>query len=202
MFGSYCTPPTVQFGGSVCAIGAAGIGHSPPTESAWSLERYGQNVTASESEMPTGQLASGDRVAVDRVLRDRRVEGGRARAGDVRPDRRAGRRQRDRAGAQAPVVVLGGDRRRRVAVVPSSVVLRTPNALSAMLLLVIVDARRADEAHAAAEVEVLVVLGVVAERVRVVVRRRGEHARRPAHRRRARGWTRRCRRTSAPTRRR
>src|ERR1700758_2388107 len=58
MFGSYCTPPIVQFAGSVCAIGAAGIGHSPPTESAWSLERYGQNVTASESETPTGQLVS------------------------------------------------------------------------------------------------------------------------------------------------
>src|SRR3954452_13052911 len=58
MFGSYCTPPTVQFGGSVCAIGAAAIGHSPPSVSAWSLERYGQHVTASESETPRGQFES------------------------------------------------------------------------------------------------------------------------------------------------
>src|SRR2546423_10139285 len=58
MFGSNCTGPEVQFGGSVCAIGAAGIGHSPPTVSDWVLERYGQNVTESESMIPDGQFAS------------------------------------------------------------------------------------------------------------------------------------------------
>ena len=58
MFGSSCTEPVVQFGGSVCAIGASGIGHSPPTVSDCVLARYGQNVTASESMTPAGQLAS------------------------------------------------------------------------------------------------------------------------------------------------
>src|SRR2546429_6981647 len=58
MFGSNCTGPEVQFGGSVCAIGTAGIGHSPPTVSDWVLERYGQNVTESESMIPDGQFAS------------------------------------------------------------------------------------------------------------------------------------------------
>src|SRR5689334_23569933 len=58
MFGSSPTVPEVQFGGSACAIGACWIGHSPPTESDCVLERYGQNVTESESETPVGQLAS------------------------------------------------------------------------------------------------------------------------------------------------
>src|SRR4051794_22803324 len=58
MFGSNCTVPEVQFGGSVCAIGAAGIGHSPPTVSDCVLERYGQKVTLSESDTPDGQFAS------------------------------------------------------------------------------------------------------------------------------------------------
>src|SRR5580765_3895662 len=58
MFGSSCTEPEVQLGGSVCAIGASGIGHSPPTVSDCVLERYGQNVTESESVTPAGQLAS------------------------------------------------------------------------------------------------------------------------------------------------
>src|SRR6476619_6062659 len=58
MFGSSCTEPVVQFGGSVWAIGASGIGHSPPTVSDCVLERYGQNETASELMTPAGQLAS------------------------------------------------------------------------------------------------------------------------------------------------
>src|SRR6478735_10631398 len=58
MFVSSCTGPEVQFGGSAGAIGASGIGHSPPTVSDCVLARYGQNVTESESMMPAGQLAS------------------------------------------------------------------------------------------------------------------------------------------------
>ena len=49
----------MQFGGSVCAIGACGIGHSPPTVSDCVLARYGQNVTEAESMTPAGQFASG-----------------------------------------------------------------------------------------------------------------------------------------------
>ena len=45
------------FDGSSIATGASGIGYSPPTVSAWLFERYGQNVTAFESETPAGQLA-------------------------------------------------------------------------------------------------------------------------------------------------
>src|SRR6476646_905926 len=59
MFGSYATGPLVQGAGSVCAIGACGIGCSPPTESDCVLERYGQNCTESEFETPAGQAASG-----------------------------------------------------------------------------------------------------------------------------------------------
>src|SRR6476661_10122891 len=58
MFGSSWTAPVVQLGGSAGAIGASGIGHSPPTVSDCVLARYGQNVTESESMMPAGQLAS------------------------------------------------------------------------------------------------------------------------------------------------
>ena len=57
MFGSNWTPFDVQFGGSSIATGASGIGYSPPSVSDWTLERYGQNVTAFESETPAGQLA-------------------------------------------------------------------------------------------------------------------------------------------------
>ena len=49
----------MQLAGSVCAIGASGIGHSPPTVSDCVLARYGQNVTESESMTPAGQFASG-----------------------------------------------------------------------------------------------------------------------------------------------
>src|SRR6478672_10864211 len=58
MFASNWTPE-VQFGGSVCAIGACGIGHSPPTVSDCVLARYGQNMTESEFMTPAGQFASG-----------------------------------------------------------------------------------------------------------------------------------------------
>src|SRR5262245_16161251 len=56
MFGSSCMP-LVQSPGSTGAIGASAIGYSPPTWSDCVLERYGQNVTASESEMPAGHAA-------------------------------------------------------------------------------------------------------------------------------------------------
>src|SRR5215470_12687524 len=57
MFGSSWTP-LVQPVGSVAGPGASGIGSSPLTESAWSLLRYGQNVTAVESCTPDGQAES------------------------------------------------------------------------------------------------------------------------------------------------
>src|SRR6266542_1377911 len=56
MFGSY-SGPLVQFDGGFAAPGAVGIGSSPATESAWSLLRYGQNVTAEEST-PVGHAGS------------------------------------------------------------------------------------------------------------------------------------------------
>src|SRR6266705_3029273 len=56
MFGSY-SGPLVQFDGCFAAPGAVGIGNSPATESAWSLLRYGQNVTADEST-PVGHAGS------------------------------------------------------------------------------------------------------------------------------------------------
>src|SRR4051812_6088880 len=58
MFGSSCVP-LVQDAGSVVAIGACAIGCSPPNWSDCVLERYGQNVTALESDTPAGQFASG-----------------------------------------------------------------------------------------------------------------------------------------------
>ncbi len=71
-------------------------------------------------------------------------------------------------GAETGVAAFG--------VTPSSVVLRTPNALSVMLRPRDRRRGRAYEAHRGAEAQVLIVLGVVAERVRVVVRRRCEDA--------------------------
>ncbi len=61
-------------------------------------------------------------------------------------------------------------------VVPSLVVLRTPKRVVGDVA--VGDARRRgpDESHAGGQPEVLVVLGVIAERVRVVVRRRRENA--------------------------
>src|SRR5690348_7338992 len=57
MFGSSWTP-FVQPVGPVAVPGASGIGSSPFTESAWSLSRYGQKVTAVESDTPDGQAES------------------------------------------------------------------------------------------------------------------------------------------------
>src|SRR5215470_12134712 len=57
MFGSSPTPPGQPFG-SLAGPGASGIGSSPLTESAWSLLRYGQNVTAAESCTPVGHAGS------------------------------------------------------------------------------------------------------------------------------------------------
>src|SRR3954453_11489035 len=140
MFGSYCTPPTVQFGGSVCAIGEAAIGHSPPSVSAWSLERYGQNVTASESETPRGQFVSatglpltgfsgigGVNVVAEGLAMFGQTAG--AAVGSVPlPVRRA----------HWPFCAVTGVA--AFPVVPASVTLMTPNALSAMLLLEIDEA--------------------------------------------------------------
>src|SRR6185312_14134475 len=57
MFGS-SSVLLVHGAGSLWAIGAAAIGHSPPTWSDSVLERYGQNETLSEPETPLGQLGS------------------------------------------------------------------------------------------------------------------------------------------------
>src|SRR3954465_7721509 len=58
MFGSSCVP-LVQDAGSVVAIGACAIGCSPPSWSDCVLDRYGQKVTALESDTPVGQFTSG-----------------------------------------------------------------------------------------------------------------------------------------------
>src|SRR5581483_2417163 len=139
MFGSYWTVPGVQFPGSATAFGAAAMGSSPPAVSAWSLERYGQNVTESESGTPVGQLASGTGLPFTGfsgigglyVVED----------GAVGDDHTAGpgvgsatvpvRRPHQSFCATTGVVELFDW--------PSSVVLSTPNALSVMLLFAIVD---------------------------------------------------------------
>src|SRR5262245_16523841 len=56
MFGS-SSIPLVQLAGSFGAIGASAIGCSPPSWSDGVLERYGPNLTESESETPKGQAA-------------------------------------------------------------------------------------------------------------------------------------------------
>src|SRR5215471_2874821 len=139
MFGSSPTGPLVQDAGSACAIGASGIGHSPPTESDCVLARYGQNCTESEFETPAGQDAS----ATGEPFTGFSGTGGlTVPPGAVVLVHTAGpgvgsvnvpvRTPHQSFCALTGVAVL--------LLCPSSVVLRTPNALSVMLLCVTDDA--------------------------------------------------------------
>src|SRR3954471_24868941 len=140
MLGSNWTPLDVQFCGSAIVIGASGIGNSPPTVSAWSLERYGQNVTAFESETPAGQFAS----PTEEPFTGFSGTGGWyvVAEGEATSCQTAGpgvgsvtvpvRRPHQLFVAETGVAVLFD--------VPSAVVLRTLNALSVMLLAAIVEA--------------------------------------------------------------
>src|SRR6266496_3725079 len=136
MFGSY-SAPLVQFDGGFAAPGAVGIGSSPATESAWSLLRYGQNVTAEEST-PVGHAGSATGVPLTGFsgTGGLAVVPGSATFGQI-----AGPgvgsvtvpvRSPHQLFAACTGVVL--------AVVPSGAVLMTPNALSVMLLFSILDA--------------------------------------------------------------
>src|SRR5262245_30594667 len=135
MFGSYATGPLSQGAGSVCAIGACAMGHSPPTESDCVLERYGQKCTESEFETPAGQVTSangepftgfsgtgGLTVAPGAVVFAHTAGPG---MGSVNVPVRTPH-QSFCASRGVAVLLLS----------PSSVVLRTPNALSVMLLWV------------------------------------------------------------------
>src|SRR5437762_7014422 len=135
MFGSSCSP-FVQPAGSVVAIGASAIGHSPPSWSDWVLERYGQKSTESESVMPPGQLASAAALpltgfsgigGLNVVAEGATVSGHTAGPGVGSVSVPV------RTPHQAFVAVTG------VVLLlprPLSVVLRTPNALSATLLCI------------------------------------------------------------------
>src|SRR5882757_9072766 len=135
MFGSTCTPPEQSC--VLTAPGASAIGNSPAAVSAWSLERYGQNVTALESETPAGQAA----LATRAPLTGFSGVGGLAAVGVTTSGHTAGpgvgsgtvpvRRPHQLSRASTGVVA---------AVVPSAIVLMTPNALSVMLLRVMDEA--------------------------------------------------------------
>src|SRR3954471_21402656 len=138
MFGSNVAA-FVQFGGSTCAIGESGIGYSPPTESDCVLDRYGQKSTLSEFLTVPGQSASVTGLPFTGFsgTGGLNVEPGLATFGQT-----AGpgvgrvtvpvRRPHQLFCAATGVAVLFD--------VPSPVTLRTPNALSAMLLAPIVEA--------------------------------------------------------------
>src|SRR5882724_6759701 len=114
--------------------GALATGSSPAVVSAWSLSRYGQNVTAAESETPAGQLASSTGAPLTgfsgtgglSVVADGETMSGQTAGPGVGRDTVPVHRPH-----QSLVAVTGAA---ALAVVPSSVVLRTPNALSVMLL--------------------------------------------------------------------
>src|SRR5215467_540972 len=135
MFGSSCTP--LVHDGAPLRPGASAIAYSPDVLSAWSLERYGQNVTALESETPAGQalLATGEPLTgfsgtgglIVVGVRTSGQTAGPAVGSVTVPVRRPHQLLRASTGVLA-------------AVVPSAAVLMTPKALSVMLLRVIDDA--------------------------------------------------------------
>ena len=98
------------------------------------LERYGQNVTASESETPAGQLAFGTGEPLTGfsgtgglyVVADGVTTSGQTAGPGVGSVTAPVRRPHQLFSAGTGVAVFG--------VIPSSVVLSTPNALSMMLL--------------------------------------------------------------------
>ena len=113
MFGSSCVP-LVQDAGSV-------DGDRRLRDRMLAAELVGLGARAVRAEGDRAGVGHagravrvGHRGAVDRVLRNRRVERRRRRRHDVGPDGRTWRRQRDRAGAQAPPVVLRQHRTRGV----------------------------------------------------------------------------------------
>src|SRR6266536_2564223 len=137
MFGSY-SGPLVQFDGCFAAPGAVGIGNSPATESAWSLLRYGQNVTALESITPVGHAgsATGEPLTGFSGTGGLAVVPGSATSGQI-------------AGpgvgsvtvpVRNPHQLLFACTGMLLAVVPSGAVLMTPNALSVMLLFSMLEA--------------------------------------------------------------
>src|SRR3954452_13067262 len=148
MFGSNVTL-FVQFGGSTCAIGESGIGYSPPTESDCVLERYGQKFTLSEFSTVPGQFASATGVPFTGFSG---TGGFGVVPGLATFDQTAGpgvgsvtvpvRRPHQLFFATTGVVELF--------VVPSAFTLRTPNALSVMLLASIVEAWASTRRTAAA----------------------------------------------------
>src|SRR5262245_526643 len=139
MFGSSCIP-VVQLAGSPIAIGAAAIGHSPPTWSDCVLERYGQNATLSESAIPVGQLglATGSPLTGFSgigglyVVADGAATSGQTAGPAVGSVTTPARRPHQLFCACTGAASLFAT--------PSSFVFRTPNALSVMLLCVIEEA--------------------------------------------------------------
>src|SRR5438034_9029682 len=134
MFGSSCSP-FVEPAGSVVAIGASAIGHSPPSWSDWVLERYGQKSTESESVMPPGQLASATALPLTgfsgigglNVVAEGATVSGHTAGPGVGSVSVPVRTPHQSFVAVTGVVLLPR---------PLSVVLRTPNALSVTLLWV------------------------------------------------------------------
>src|SRR5215213_10459655 len=138
MFGS-SSVPLVQDAGSVVAMGACAIGCSPPSWSDCVLERYGQNVTALESDTPAGQLASGTAAPLTGfsgigglyVVADGVTASGQTAGPGVGSVTAPVRRPHQLFCASTGLATFGE--------VPSTVVFRTPNALSVMLLRAIID---------------------------------------------------------------
>src|SRR5215831_6800707 len=138
MFGSSWAP-FVQPLGVVAAPGASGIGSSPLTESAWSLSRYGQKVTAAESCTPDGQAESATGEPLTgfsgtgglMVVADGLTMSGQTAGPGFGSETDPVRSPHQSFVAVTGVAVFG--------VVPSLVVLSTPKALSVMLLPVMLE---------------------------------------------------------------
>src|SRR3954468_9203572 len=138
MFGS-SSVPLVHDAGSVVAIGACAIGCSPPTWSDCVLERYGQKVTALESETPAGQFASGTAAPLTgfsgigglNVVADGVTTSGHTAGPGVGSVTVPVRSPHQLSCASTGLATFGD--------VPSSMVFRTPNALSVMLLREMID---------------------------------------------------------------
>src|SRR3954454_23950413 len=139
MLGSSCIP-VVHAAGSVCAIGASAIGHSPPTWSDCVLDRYGQKATESAPATPAGHDGSATGLPLTGfsgigglyvVAAGEAVEGQTAGPGVGRLTAPV-RRPHQLLWACTGVEVLFET--------PLAPVFRTPKALSVMLLAVIDDA--------------------------------------------------------------
>src|SRR5215471_5695231 len=128
---------------SAATPGVFGIGYSPSSVSAWLPSRYGQNVTAAESDTPDGQLVSATGAPFTGfsgtgglyVVPDGLPMSGHTAGPGVGSVTEPVRRPHQSSCAATGAAVL--------AVMPSSAVLITPNALSVMLLAEIVEAAAA-----------------------------------------------------------